>query len=146
MVIPANLPLPIRTDEQGILRVGDTQVTLDSVFSCYQVGYTPERIKEQYPTLKLADIYTIIAYYLNNKDEADAYVHQQEEERERPWNPREELFEKFGKQLIGWVRDKEISYADGFLDQKAPSSYRYKEELDGLWAEKYSSKRLFDIS
>jgi hypothetical protein len=47
-------------------------------------------------------------------------------------NPQEELFERFGKQLIEWVRDKEIHYADMFLDQEMSSAAKYKAELDGL--------------
>ena len=132
MDIPKNLPLPVRSDEQGILRVGDTQIKLEDVFSAYQVGYTPERIKAQFPMLKLADIYTLIGYYLNNKDEADAYVQEREAETERLWSPREELFEKFGQRLIEWVRDNQIHFADAFLDQTAPFSDPYKNELNGL--------------
>jgi hypothetical protein len=47
-------------------------------------------------------------------------------------NPHEELFERFGRQLIERVRDKEISYAEGFLDQQAPLSHKYKDELGGM--------------
>jgi hypothetical protein len=45
---------------------------------------------------------------------------------------KEELFEEFGKQLIERVRDRQIHYADMFLDQKAPLSNKYKDELEGM--------------
>jgi hypothetical protein len=47
-------------------------------------------------------------------------------------DPKEELFERFGKQLIEKVRDKQIRISDMFLDQKSPLSSKYKNELDGL--------------
>lgn len=47
-------------------------------------------------------------------------------------NPKEELFERFGKELIDRVRDNQIHYFDAFIEQKAPLSREYKEELDGL--------------
>ena len=47
-------------------------------------------------------------------------------------NPKEELFEKFGRQLIERVRDNQIHFIDMLLEQKAPSSIKYKNELDGM--------------
>ena len=35
---------------------------------------TAEEIVQQYPTLDLADIYTVIAYYLRNREDVDAYT------------------------------------------------------------------------
>ena len=45
---------------------------------------------------------------------------------------KEELFEAFGKQLIERVRDNQIHFIDGFLEQQAPSSSKYKNELDAM--------------
>src|SRR5262245_46167149 len=47
-------------------------------------------------------------------------------------SPKEELFEQFGKQFIERARDSQIQYADMFLDQEAPLSNRYKNELETL--------------
>ncbi|MEO8397703.1 MAG: hypothetical protein ABI700_32210, partial [Chloroflexota bacterium] len=44
---------------------------------------TPEQIHEGFPTLKLADIYAVISYYLNNQDEVDAYLSQRDAEAEQ---------------------------------------------------------------
>jgi uncharacterized protein (DUF433 family) len=66
--------IPIRTDERGAIRVGNTRVLLDVVIARYQQGDAPERIQEAFPTLKLADIYAVISYYLNQQDEVDAYL------------------------------------------------------------------------
>ena len=75
------IAVPIKTDKYGTIRVGGTRVTLDTVLACYIYhGDTPERIHQGFPTLKLADIYAVISYYLSNKDEVDAYLRQQEQE------------------------------------------------------------------
>jgi uncharacterized protein (DUF433 family) len=76
-------PLPLLTDEDGVIRVGGTRVRLDTVLFAFNQGYTAEEIKLQYPTLSLPDIYLAIAYYLNNRDEVDAYLHQREAAAQR---------------------------------------------------------------
>ena len=77
------LSIPIQTDEYGTIRVGGTRVTLETIVACHQQGDTPEQIHEGFPTLKLADIYAVIGYYLSHQDEVDAYIRQQMEEGER---------------------------------------------------------------
>ena len=80
MSIPPPRFVPIRVDENGIIRVGNTRVTLDTIIARFHQGDTPEQIQQGFPTLKLADIYGLIAYYLDNQDEVDAYLQQQEKE------------------------------------------------------------------
>ena len=82
MTLPA-VVVPIRTDENGTIRVANTRVTLDVVLARFQQGRTPEQIQEGFPTLNLADIYAVITYYLNNQDEVNAYLHEQHEEAEQ---------------------------------------------------------------
>ncbi|HEV8638345.1 MAG TPA: DUF433 domain-containing protein [Chloroflexota bacterium] len=76
----APVPVPLRVDEHGVVRVGNTRVTLDSVIGRFLDGATPEQIVQSYTTLKLADVYAVIAYYLRNREEVDAYL--QEEQRQ----------------------------------------------------------------
>ncbi|HVU10279.1 MAG TPA: hypothetical protein VHD90_03335 [Phototrophicaceae bacterium] len=129
---PENFPIPMHMDDDGTLRVRDTKVSLEEIITRYQLGYAPERTAGDFSTIKLADVYVLIAYYLNNRDEIDVYVRQQEEKRMYGWDSREKLFERFGEHLMHMVRDKEIHYAEAFLDQKAPAAYGYKEYLDTL--------------
>ena len=49
-------PIPLAKDPDGVLRVGSTRVTLDTVVAAYREGMTPEGIVEQYPSLRLADL------------------------------------------------------------------------------------------
>lgn len=75
--------IPLRTDEQGIVRVGDTRVRFELVIRAYLQGHTPEEIVRQYTTLPLSDVYAAIAYFLQHRDQVDEYLARREEEAER---------------------------------------------------------------
>ena len=71
-------PVPLRLDEHGAIRVGDTRVLLELVIEAYQDGATPETIVQWFDSLRLADVYAVISYYLNHKDEVEAYLRERE--------------------------------------------------------------------
>jgi uncharacterized protein (DUF433 family) len=71
---PATAEIPLATDAQGVVRVGATRVTLDSVVGAFRAGATSEEIAQQFPVLVLADVYQVIAYYLNHTAEVDSYL------------------------------------------------------------------------
>lgn len=79
---PITEQIPIRTDEHGRLRIGNTRVLLDLVIYAYWRGQTPESITDSYPSLSLDDVYLAIGYYLRHRAEIDAYLRQQEAEAE----------------------------------------------------------------
>jgi uncharacterized protein (DUF433 family) len=74
---------PLRFGEGGVVRVGASRVTLDLVVQEYESGSTPEDIVRAYDTLSLADVYAVIAYYLQNQDDVRAYLAQREAEGDR---------------------------------------------------------------
>jgi uncharacterized protein (DUF433 family) len=76
-------PVPLRTDEHGVIRVGDSRVLLDIVIREFNNGTDPEGIVHGYPTLELADVYAVIAYYLRYRKEVDEYLQTRREEAER---------------------------------------------------------------
>jgi uncharacterized protein (DUF433 family) len=85
-----NMPLtiqteavPLRTDEYGVIRVGDSQVVLDIVIRAFNNGADPESIVHGYPTLNLGDVYAAIAYYLRHRKEVDEYLQSRRDEAER---------------------------------------------------------------
>jgi uncharacterized protein (DUF433 family) len=87
-------PTPIETDPYGIVRVAKTRVTLDTVVTAFLEGCTPEEISEQYPSLRLPDVYLVIGYYLRHRDEIHTYLAERQrqaeaiqEEAERRFNP-----------------------------------------------------------
>jgi uncharacterized protein (DUF433 family) len=71
-------PLPLRQDETGALRVGNTRVLLELVIDAFDNGETPETIVQSYDTLQLADVYSVLGYYLRHKDEVKAYLQQRD--------------------------------------------------------------------
>ena len=94
-------PVPLVTDADGVVRVGGTRVTLDTVVAAFRDGVSAEGIAEQYPALQLPHVYAVIAYYLNHREEVEAYlraradlarqVRQENESRFEPLGVRERL-------------------------------------------------------
>lgn len=78
-------PIPLRKDSDGAWRVGDSRVLLDLVVHAFNAGRTPEEIIQSYDTLHLEDVYSVIAYYLANRPEIDAYLQQREGEADALW-------------------------------------------------------------
>ncbi|MEL6765149.1 MAG: DUF433 domain-containing protein, partial [Cyanobacteria bacterium J06607_6] len=81
-------------DADGVVRVSRTRVTLDTVVAAFWEGATAEVIAEQYPSLQLSDIYSVIGYYLRHKVEVDNYLEIRRQraaevrrENERRFNP-----------------------------------------------------------
>lgn len=66
--------VPLGIDQDGVIRVGGTRVTFDSVLAAYNAGATPEEIVQQFPTLHLASVYGAISYYLRRPDEIRDYL------------------------------------------------------------------------
>ena len=73
-------PIPLQTSPDGVIRVGETRVTLDTVVGAFHDGATAEEIAQQYPTLKLADVYLVLGHYLDHRAEVDAYLQQRQVE------------------------------------------------------------------
>ena len=65
---------PLHTDADGVVRVGRTRVTLDTIVAAFGEGATPEEIAQQYPSITLADIYAVIGYYLLHRTDVDEYI------------------------------------------------------------------------
>lgn len=70
--------IPIRTDEHGRMRIGQTRVLLDLVVAGFWRGASPEMLVEMYTTLSLDDVYLVLGYYLRHRAEIDAYIAVQE--------------------------------------------------------------------
>jgi uncharacterized protein (DUF433 family) len=82
-ITPATAEVPLTTDLHGTVRVGDTRVTLDSVVGAFRSGATAEEIAQQFPALALADIYQVIAYYLQHTAEVETYLATREQEAKK---------------------------------------------------------------
>ncbi|MFN5953083.1 MAG: DUF433 domain-containing protein [Dolichospermum sp.] len=73
-------PAPLEFTTDGVIRIGKTRVTLDTVIAVFKQGTTAEEIAYRYPSLKLADIYATIAFYLNHQQEVEVYLQQRHQQ------------------------------------------------------------------
>jgi uncharacterized protein (DUF433 family) len=64
MLASRTAALPLVPNREGILHVRGTRISLQNVLSSYEQDLSPEEIVEEYPSLKLGDVYMLIGYYL----------------------------------------------------------------------------------
>jgi uncharacterized protein (DUF433 family) len=88
--------VPLELDADGVIRVRKTRVTIDTVISAFLDGATAEEIDYQYPSLDLADVYSVIAYYLRHRAEVDAYLQRRQEQAEKIRKLNESRFDPAG--------------------------------------------------
>lgn len=69
-------PLPLKAGEDGVIRIGGTRVTLDTIVTAFLEGATAEEIAHQYPSVALADVYAAISFYLRQRECVDEYLRQ----------------------------------------------------------------------
>ena len=68
---------------QGTWRIAGTRISLDSVIHAFWEGATPEEICQDFPSLSLAQVYSVIAYYLTHRGQVDTYLQEQREATEQ---------------------------------------------------------------
>ena len=95
-LVVATDPVALTTDADGVVRVGNTRVTLDTVVYAFREGATAEEIVQQYPTLQLADVYTVLGYYLKRQVEVDSYLQGREQQSSQVRQENEKRFDPLG--------------------------------------------------
>lgn len=66
----------------GGFYVAGTRISLDSVVYSFKEGLSPEAIQEDFPLLKLSQVYGTIAFYLDHEAEIDKYLEESRREFE----------------------------------------------------------------
>ena len=66
---------------EGGFHVAGSRVSLASIICAFRDGASPETIRENFPSLSLAQVYGAIAFYLNHPQESEAYL----QELKRKW-------------------------------------------------------------
>jgi uncharacterized protein (DUF433 family) len=109
---PITLPVPLREEPPGVLRVGKSRVLLELVIHAHQRGASPQEIVRMYDTLDLGDVYAVIAYYLAHPGEVDEYLRHCDEQAEairrkieanqRPGPSKEELLARARAKGLNW--------------------------------------------
>lgn len=82
MVTPVTELIPLATGQDGVVRVSGTRVTLDTVVAAFNAGATAEEIVQDYGSLGLADVYSVIAYYLRHRGEVAEYLQRRAAKRQ----------------------------------------------------------------
>lgn len=93
-------PLPLAADEGGVLRVGATRISLDTLVTAFLEGATAEEIVQQYPSLLLPDVYAVISHYLRHPVEVNDYLRERQQKAEQVRLENERRFDPKG------VRDR----------------------------------------
>lgn len=73
----ATVTHPLREDAEGIIRIGGTRVTLQTVIAAYDEGAGPEEIALQYPALTLEQVYATISYFLGHEADLRGYIEEE---------------------------------------------------------------------
>ena len=87
---------PISRDADGVVRISGTRVTLDTVVAAFADWMSAEGIVEQYPTLRLGEVYSVIGYYLNHRAEIEEYLHERRQQSDAVRRENETRFEPNG--------------------------------------------------
>jgi len=80
--LPKTLTVPLTRVEDGTLRLTGTRVPIDRVVYAYLQGQTAEQFCQDFPSVRLADVHAVIAYYLQNRETVDRYLRLREREAE----------------------------------------------------------------
>jgi len=76
-------PVPLRVDEQGVIRIADSRLALEVVLDYHHQGMTAEAIAEGYADIiTLADVHAVLAYYHRHREEVDHYLQRRDREAE----------------------------------------------------------------
>jgi len=75
-------PPPLRVDQGGVVRVGKSRISLDLIVEQYENGVTAEDMVRAYDTLVLAEVYSVLGYYLHHRNEIQTYLKQRQAEAE----------------------------------------------------------------
>jgi uncharacterized protein (DUF433 family) len=61
-------------EREGSYYVAGSRVSLASVIYAFREGASPETIRENFPSLSLAQVYGAIAFYLSHPSDSEAYL------------------------------------------------------------------------
>ncbi|MBI2941699.1 MAG: DUF433 domain-containing protein [Chloroflexi bacterium] len=89
-------PIPLERGPDDVVRIRGSRVTLDTLVAAFRLGATAEEIGQQYPSLDLADIYAVIAYYLRRRADVEAYLRGRQEQGTRVRAQNEARFDPTG--------------------------------------------------
>ena len=73
--VPFTLPSFLH-EQDGEIRLVGHRISIVDILTFYRDGYTPEMLAARYESISLALIHHVIAFYLGNQADVDAYLDQ----------------------------------------------------------------------
>jgi uncharacterized protein (DUF433 family) len=70
---PTNPP-PLEERANGVICVSGTRISLERVIGAFLAGGTPEQIAQDFDSLSIQQVYAVVNFYLQNRDEVDGYL------------------------------------------------------------------------
>ena len=79
--------VPLERWADGTIRVGGTRLLIDIIVEAHNRGVCPEEIYQSFPSnyYAVADIYSVIAYYLSHKVAIDKHLAEMDKRSEEVW-------------------------------------------------------------
>jgi uncharacterized protein (DUF433 family) len=74
---------PLVADADGVIFIAGTRIPLETVIHYHKLGATPEEIAQDFPSLRLVDVYSVITYYLSHLEEVETYMAESDREAEQ---------------------------------------------------------------
>jgi uncharacterized protein (DUF433 family) len=96
MSVVSTSEIKLTKTEAGVIRIGDTRVSLDSVIIAFNQGSAPEQIVYDYDSLSLSEVYATISYYLQHREEVNSYLTARAKQNERLREFNEARFDQKG--------------------------------------------------
>lgn len=76
LALESEIP-PLSEDRHGVIRIGGTRVTLESIISLFEQGATAEEIALRFDALDLHEVYATLSYYLGHRRDVQTYLERQ---------------------------------------------------------------------
>ncbi|MCW5959902.1 MAG: DUF433 domain-containing protein [Pyrinomonadaceae bacterium] len=96
MSVTSTYEINLTKTKGGVLRIGKTRVSLDSVITAFNQGATPEQIVYDFDTLTLSEVYAAISYYLQNRETVDSYLAKRAKQNDKLREANDARFEHQG--------------------------------------------------
>lgn len=91
LALKSEIP-PLQEDAHGVIRIGGTRVTLQSVAGLFDQGASAEEIMLRFDVLDLQTVYATLSYYLGHRQEVLDYLDRQRESSARARREAEQRF------------------------------------------------------
>jgi uncharacterized protein (DUF433 family) len=108
-----NLPEFLSERDGDIVLTGH-RIDIRDIVVGYESGYSPEMLVCKYPTLSLALVHKVIAFYLEHKEDVGRYVAQYDQDLERFRNERASRLNVTAlRQRLEALQEKETASSPG---------------------------------